>query len=215
MRSRGPIYKVGKERYARILTAALEVFSKSSFGDATTDEIARRAHVSKRDIYAEFPDKHAILAAVVTMVLRTGNENLQRVVSDSCETVKSLEKRLEIVGLALISEILSPVTGFVFRLVSSESLAKPSIGALHFDYWCTRRNQLVAQVFSCHGAEAKHGPRRRFDANQAATHYVALISQLPQFSASLGMREMWNPKTIENHVSSVVKCFLRAYPTLV
>jgi AcrR family transcriptional regulator len=148
MRSKGPIHQNGEERSARILTAALEVFSKSSFGDATTDEIARRAHVSKRDIYAEFPDKHAILAAVVKMVLRTGNENLQRVVADSCETVKSLEKRLDIVGLALMNEILSPVTGFVFRLVSSESLAKPSIGALHFDYWYTRRNQLVERVFS-------------------------------------------------------------------
>jgi AcrR family transcriptional regulator len=215
MRSKGPIHQNGEERSARILTAALEVFSKSSFGDATTDEIARRAHVSKRDIYAEFPDKHAILAAVVKMVLRTGNENLQRVVADSCETVKSLEKRLDIVGLALMNEILSPVTGFVFRLVSSESLAKPSIGALHFDYWYTRRNQLVERVFSSQMGDGKRKPGGRFDANLAARQYVALVAQLPQFSASLGMRDMWNPKSIESHVSNAVKSFLRAYPSLV
>jgi AcrR family transcriptional regulator len=42
------------ERSVRIATAALEVFSEFSFQDATTDEIARRARVSKRDIYASF-----------------------------------------------------------------------------------------------------------------------------------------------------------------
>jgi AcrR family transcriptional regulator len=79
----GPKQQLGEERQYRIVIAALEVFSKSSFGDATTEEIARHAHVSKRDIYAAFPDKHAILTAAIDMVLQAGDENLRRVISDS------------------------------------------------------------------------------------------------------------------------------------
>jgi len=203
-----------RERHARILTAALEVFSKCSFGDATTDEIARRARVSKRDIYAEFPDKHAVLAAVVSTVLQTGDENLQRVVADSCESIKSVQARLEIVGLALVSEILSPVTGFVSRLVSSESLEQPGIGALYFESSYSRRNRLIAHVFSKQEAGAKRSNRRNDDINQAVKHYVALVTQLPQLTASVGVREMWTPKAIEAHVRNAAKRLLMAYPTL-
>jgi AcrR family transcriptional regulator len=212
MKPQNPIRQIGEERHARILTAALEVFSKCSFGDATTDEIARRACVSKRDIYAEFPDKHAILAAVVNIVLQTGDENIQRVVSDSCHFIKSRQKRLEIVGLALMSEILSPVTGFLCRLVSSESLKQPPIGALYFENWYTRRNQLIARLFSEGTTGTKRKIRRPYDAQQAARHYVALITQLPQLTASVGMREMWTPKSIETHVRTAVQCFRKAYP---
>ena len=204
-----------RQRHGRILTAALEVFSRSSFGGATTGEIASRAHVSKRDLYADFPDKHAILVAVVEMVLHTGEENIERVVADSSQTVRSLEKKLEIIGLALMSEILSPVTGFVSRLVTSEALEQPRIGALYFDNWYTRRNQLIAQVFSKHVARPNQRPRRPGDASQAAKHYVALVTQLPQLTVSVGMLEMWNQKSIEAHVRNAVERLLKAYPTFV
>ena len=125
----GPKQQLGEERQYRIVIAALKVFSKSSFGDATTEEIARHAHVSKRDIYAAFPDKHAILTAAIDMVLQAGDENLRRVISDSQRDIASLQETLEIFGLALVSEILSPSSGFVFRLVSSESVKQPAIGA--------------------------------------------------------------------------------------
>jgi AcrR family transcriptional regulator len=214
MRSRTPIHRIGEERHARILTAALEVFSKSSYWDATTDEIARRAHVSKRDIYAEFPDKHAILAAVISRVLQTGDENLRRVIADSSQDRMEQRERLEIIGLALMSEILSPVTGFVARLVSSESISHPSIGSIYFESWHARRCELIAQVFLGNTQPAKSKARRPHDTSQASQHYLALISHLPQLTAGVGMRDTWNPKSIQVHVKSAVDCFLKAYPIL-
>lgn len=214
MRSLGRIQNAGEVRQFRILTAALEVFSKSSFGDATTDEIARRAHVSKRDIYAQFPDKHAILAAVVQMVLQTGDENLQRVVADSRHDHGSIRERLEIIGLALINEILSPLTGFVSRLVSSECVEQPPIGSIYFDNWYSRRSQEVSQVLAAHLSSRIGKPRRARDFNQAAKHYLALITQLPQLTANVGRREMWTQRSVQAHVQSAVECFLKAYPEL-
>src|SRR5690349_11033141 len=49
----------------RVLAAAFAVFRKRGFSGATTLEIATRAQVSKRDLYALFGSKHAMLAACI------------------------------------------------------------------------------------------------------------------------------------------------------
>jgi AcrR family transcriptional regulator len=214
MSARGPFRHIGEERHSRILTAAIEVFSKSSFGDASTDEIARRAHVSKRDLYAAFPDKHAILSAVINLVLQTGDEHFSRVIADSGRDQTLRRERFEVIGLALMGEILSPLTGFVSRLVSSESIEHPPIGATFFENWHTRRSQSIAQVFSERPLASKASARRSFDVHLASRHYVALIAYLPQLTSVAGVREIWDRKTTQAHVRDAVECFLKAYPAL-
>ncbi|HMK71306.1 MAG TPA: TetR/AcrR family transcriptional regulator, partial [Xanthobacteraceae bacterium] len=49
----------------RVLAAAFSVFRKRGFSAASTLEIATRAQVSKRDLYALFGSKHAMLTACV------------------------------------------------------------------------------------------------------------------------------------------------------
>jgi AcrR family transcriptional regulator len=214
MRSTSPLQQFGEGRHFRILTAALEVFSKRSFGEATTDEIAHRAHVSKRDIYAAFPDKHALLIAVIVMALQTEDETFSRVIADSRQNTMPLRDRLELIGLALINEILSPVTGFVSRLVSSESIQLPPIGVIYFEKWYARRSRQVALILSKHLTLTKGKAGRRNDAHEAAKHYLALITHLPQLTAAVGKREMWTPKSVQTHVGSAVDCFIKAYPAL-
>lgn len=214
MISSPPRRQLGEERQSRIVIAALEVFSKSSFGDATTDEIARLAHVSKRDIYAAFSDKHAILTAAVDMVLQTGDENLRRVISDVQQSGTSLREILEIIGLALVSEVLSPSSGFVFRLVLSESVGQPAIGTAYFENWYNRRSRTVAQFLSKRLIKNNGKPGRSLDTNVASKHFVGLTTHLPQLTAGVGMLEMWNSRSVQAHVRSSVECFLKAYPGL-
>lgn len=209
-----PKQQLGKERQARIVIAALEVFSKSSFGDATTDEIARRAHVSKRDIYAAFPEKHAILSAAIDMVLQTGDESLRRVISDVQQNDLPLKEILETIGLALVSEILAPSSGFVFRLVSSESVEQPSIGKEYFENWYARRGRTIAQLLSKRWTEKSRKANRPGYTSLASRHFVSLITHLPQLTVSIGMLDMWSPKAAQVHVRSAVECFLKAYPGL-
>src|ERR1700752_3972025 len=49
----------------RVLKAAFAVFRKRGFSGASTLDIATRAKVSKRDLYALFGSKHAMLAACI------------------------------------------------------------------------------------------------------------------------------------------------------
>lgn len=206
-------HRVPEERLSRIVSAALEVFSESSFGEATTDKIAHRARVSKRDIYAAFPDKHAILVAVINTVLQNADESFTRVIADTHDTT-TLSQRLEIIGMTLVGEILSPVTGFISRLILSESARQPPVGLIFFENWYARRSQLIAQILAESVANAKGRTRHHYDTGQASKHYMALITYLPQLTAGVGMREIWNPKSIQAHVQSAVECFLKAHPVI-
>ena len=49
----------------RILEAAFNAFMRFGFSGASTSQIARLAHVSKRDLYAQFGSKQAMLADCV------------------------------------------------------------------------------------------------------------------------------------------------------
>ncbi len=65
-RKRGrPTAAERRARESEILSASLAVFLRSGFGNATIDEIAAAAQVTKRTIYAYFGDKDALFTAMV------------------------------------------------------------------------------------------------------------------------------------------------------
>src|SRR5580700_11829557 len=49
----------------RILGAAFKAFTQDGYAGTSTLEIARRAKISKRDLYANFSSKHAVLVACI------------------------------------------------------------------------------------------------------------------------------------------------------
>jgi len=198
------------ERLTRILTAALEVFSEFSLEEATTDKVAREARVSKRDLYAAFPTKQDLLLAVIRMVLQTEEEDFASVLKDS-EGIPSLQERLEVLGLALVRELLSPGAAFVARVVSSESLESPQVGVIYYENWYNRRCLEMAQVLRPMLGRKSRGRRQTDDAGLAAKQYMALVTHLPQVTVSAGMRQIWSAKSVQAHVQNAVECFLRSY----
>jgi TetR/AcrR family transcriptional regulator, mexJK operon transcriptional repressor len=197
-----------EERVSRIVTASLEVFSEFSFQDATTGEIARRARVSKRDIYAHFPDKHALLIATLNKALQTEISNITAAIART-QNVRSLQKRLEIIGSTLIDEVLSAAMSVLTRLVASESINRPLIGSVYFENGPVQRTVLISEVLSSHN---KDGKFKSSDVSRAAEHYLALVTYRPTLTTSMGMVEMWDLQSVHAHVASAVECFLTAYP---
>ncbi len=49
----------------RILGAAFKAFTEDGYAETSTLEIAKRAKISKRDLYANFGSKHAVLVACI------------------------------------------------------------------------------------------------------------------------------------------------------
>jgi AcrR family transcriptional regulator len=56
---------------AAILVAATELFAHKGYAGTTTDEIARRAGISKGLVYYHFPSKEAILEALLDTITET------------------------------------------------------------------------------------------------------------------------------------------------
>src|SRR3954470_6342003 len=98
---RPPLERAG-EVEERILDAAKTVFLANGFEGASVDEIAQTARAGKPTIYARFPSKAALFAAVIgrQAARNTQYENL-------VPQGRSLRARLVSVGLTLIDRAFS------------------------------------------------------------------------------------------------------------
>ncbi len=101
----------------RILGAAFGAFMEIGYGKTSMLEIATRARISKRDLYACFPDKRSILTHAIGARARKMRLPLDLPAPDSAPT---LERALLQFGAATLREGSRPTTIAVFRLAIGE-----------------------------------------------------------------------------------------------
>ena len=108
----------------RILGAALSAFMEGGYAQTSTLEIATRARVSKRELYALFGNKEAMLVACIT-------ERAQRLKAPAdlpeLRDRETLAKVLIAFGTRLLTETTDPVVVAVFRLAISETVHAPKV----------------------------------------------------------------------------------------
>ena len=113
----------------RILDAASDVFLECGFEQTSTAEIARRAKVSKRELYFYFADKRALLAAVIT--------ELQSSMRSRMDVRWSSNEDMEIIlrksAAAIHDFILSERFGKLVRIVAAESYHDPAVAKQFFE----------------------------------------------------------------------------------
>jgi AcrR family transcriptional regulator len=110
----------------RILDAAFAAFMRSGYDGARTSEIARLARVSKRDLYAHFPGKQAMLAACVTERAGRMRGPLNLPVPDS---PAALRQTLINYGAAVLRELGRPEVLATYRLAILNAETAPDVGA--------------------------------------------------------------------------------------
>jgi len=201
-----------EDRITNILDATFEVFSEFSFEDATTSEIARRARVSKRDLYAYFPNKQALLIGTIVREMQRQDSSFRGTIAKAAK-LRSLRSKLELIGKAAVEDILSPTMEMVRRLVISESIRQPFLGSLFFEGGVVQRCKLVAEVLSEH--LEKRTPARVIEAEKAAERYFSMIAYFPSTMAEIGMRGEWSAEEIKTHVAVETDTFLKAHTAYV
>jgi AcrR family transcriptional regulator len=112
------------DRRQRIMSAAFALFAERGFRGASTLEIARRARVSKRDVYALFADKTAILTACIMQ--RAELMSLPLRLPPPREKA-ALEATLVDFGVTLLREICRPTTIAAYRLAIAEAELAPEV----------------------------------------------------------------------------------------
>ena len=110
----------------RILKAAFSLFSESGFSDTSMLDIVTRARLSKRDLYALFPNKHAVLAACIHERAGRMRRPLDTAASLP-QTRDALAKLLVEFGVSVLKTVCQPEVLTVFRLAIAESDRAPEI----------------------------------------------------------------------------------------
>ena len=118
-----------EERRATILEAAAQVFATKGFSGATTAEIAKLAHVSKRDLYDHFSNKEGLLAAMVGTYSTTLPIAADLGTPDTADAFFDLLGKF---GRRFAADLYQPHRTSLYRLAASEAGRVNELGkAIH------------------------------------------------------------------------------------
>ena len=109
----------------RILEAAFAAFMENGYAATSTLEIATRARVSKRELYALVGNKQEMLVACIAE--RAGRLQVPAHLPLPRDR-HTLEQLLSSFGAQLIHEISDPTVVGVFRLAVAEAIHAPEVG---------------------------------------------------------------------------------------
>ena len=202
-----PRQKIGDETAARerILEAAFAAFMESGYATTSTLEIATRARVSKRELYALVGNKQEMLIACI-------NERAKRLdVSADLPVLRdreTLEQVLVSFGTKFVREVSDPAVIAVFRLAIGEAVQAPE----------------VARALDSRGREASRGALRKIMAcaqvsglltgrpAELAEQFAGLLWRDLLVSLLLGVAERPNPREIAGRAHDAAVAFLQLHP---
>jgi AcrR family transcriptional regulator len=110
----------------RVLQAAFTLFYEQGFSSTSMLDIVTRARVSKRDLYALFNNKHAVLAACIGERAQQMRRPLDPTIPMP-QTREALAGLLVELGVSILNTVCLPEVLTVFRLVIAESDRAPEI----------------------------------------------------------------------------------------
>jgi len=110
----------------RVLDAAFSLFCEKGFSGTSMLDIVTRARISKRDLYALFNNKHAVLAACISEHTEQMRRTLD-LTTPAPQTRTALTKLLVEFGVSILKTVCHPDALTVFRLAIAESDRAPEI----------------------------------------------------------------------------------------
>jgi AcrR family transcriptional regulator len=119
----------GEELRAHILAVAKGVFLEMGFERASMDEVASRAHTSKRSVYAHFENKEKLFLAVIELVRGLF---LARLKVPGAYSSKPAEALVQFCGRYLEVILYRPSTQMI-RVTLAETARFPEGAAQHFE----------------------------------------------------------------------------------
>ena len=190
----------------RILGAAFKAFTEDGYAETSTLEIARRAKISKRDLYANFGSKHAVLVACIK-----SRADRMRLPPDlpTPRTRQMLASTLTAFATNLVREVSHPSVIATFRLAIAEATRSPEI----------------AQALDVAGRDATRGALAELLANaqsigligpgepvEMATQYLGLLWENLMVGLLLGVAATPEPTEAERTSNQSDGGFMQLHP---
>ena len=189
----------------RILSAAFSAFTEAGYTRTSTLDIATRARVSKRELYAVVGNKQEMLVACI----RERAKRLQAPPDlPEPRDRDSLERTLVVFGTQLLRETTNPTVIAVFRLAIGEAVRAPEVArALHSFGRQTGRaalTEIMTQARS-HGLLSGRPP-------EMAEQFAGLLWGDLMISLLLGIVDTPPPRETARRARSAAAAFLRLHP---
>lgn len=173
VRAGRPTREQAQARQVALLDAALEHFLDKGYESATIEAIAAEVSMTKRTVYAKYPDKTALFRAAV----RHGTQ--RRAVSDEviAATRKgSLEDTLVAIAMLRIGLVGEPAGAKLQRLINTESYRFPDIFQTYYDIAALPTVRFLADILD---EETRAGRLAIGDAMLAANVFMSMVVSGP------------------------------------
>ena len=178
------------------------LFLEHGFAETTTLEIASRARVSKRELYALVGNKEAMLA---TCIAERGNR--MRLPEDYPAPADrpSLEAALRQYGATLLREVTDPDVLAVFRLGVAEAKRSPGIAR---SLVARGREPARAALHALLQSARAAGLLKDVEIEELGHRFLALLAGDSMVWILLGVEKAPGPKEVERRAAQAVKHFL-------
>ena len=193
-----------RAREARILKAALKVFSEAGYSGATMDAVAAEAGLSKPTLYQYFASKDALFQA---MLLPHRDRMLDPFAHPSG---KGLAHDLLGFAWAYADTVMAPDMLALARLIIGEAARFPAIGAA---YQAAGPDRLLRGMMRWLEAQREAGALVFDDAELAAQDLWGLILSAPRTRALHEPENLPSRAEQARYIHNGLRVFLRAYAT--
>jgi AcrR family transcriptional regulator len=188
----------------RILTAAFEAFMERSYAATSTLEVATRARVSKRELYALVGNKQQMLiAAIGERATRLQAPAEMPMLRDRA----TLTKVLTAFGIQLVREVSDPDVVAVFRLAIAEAVQAPEVARTLDSVGRETSRAALRHIMS----EARAAGLIDGRPADLAEQFAGLLWRDLMINLLLGVAERPNPRAIEARAHDAAHAFLRLH----
>jgi AcrR family transcriptional regulator len=195
---------------ARILDAAQQLFLEKGYRSASIDDISEMAPASKPTIYAHFPGKEALFAAVVARTIK-GLTDFE----GSSPEGRTIEDKLINLGTAIVEKVIEESLGMV-RATIAEAQRFPELSRTVHDAARDRSLTAVSQLLNEATQKLARTPKGPFSAKRSratAQIFLDLILLPMLFRSLLGETQKDLKKELSGFVRERVGFFLAACET--
>jgi AcrR family transcriptional regulator len=189
----------------RILEAAFAAFMKSGYATASMLEIATRARVSKRELYALVGNKREMLIACIRE--RAKRLDVPADLPVLCDRA-TLEQVLASFGTKLVREVSDPTVIAVFRLAISEVTQAPEVARALNSIGRETSRAALRQIM----AQAQASGLLTGGPAELAEQFAGLLWRDLMVSLLLGVAERPNPREIAVRARDAAAAFLQLHP---
>jgi AcrR family transcriptional regulator len=189
----------------RILDAAFAAFMERGYATTSTLEIATRARVSKRELYAKVGNKQEMLIACISRRAKRLDVPADLPALRDRET---LEQVLASFGTRLVREISEPTVIAVFRLAIAEVVQAPEVARALNSIGRETSRAALRKIM----AEARAAGLLTGSPAELGEQFAGLLWRDLMVSLLLGVAERPNSRDIATRAREAAAAFLLLHP---